>query len=218
MTHDTATNKSRKRHDRPFPWPCVNCLKDEVYPETISYTAKVKHDGRLHEIHLPELTIPKCRACGELVFSNSADDQILMALRLHLRLLTPQEIKAGRKALRLKSKELAERLGIAAATISRWEKGHLIQSRAMDNLLRLFFNSSEVRALLGQRWNAADVQSHAIGTRPPDEARFPGLEKTPELAAAEQRFRDRRGAVAVPDPNAAAARTPILAESTTEGK
>ncbi len=33
--------------------------------------------------------------------------------------------------------ELAERLGVAPETISRWVNGALIQSRAMDNFLRV---------------------------------------------------------------------------------
>jgi putative zinc finger/helix-turn-helix YgiT family protein len=151
MTHDPTTNGPRKRRDRPFPWRCFHCLKEEVYPATIPYAAEVKHDGRLHHVEIPKLTIPKCRACGELVFNHSADDQILHALRLHLRLLTPEQIKAGRKALGLKSKELAKRLGVADATVSRWEQKRLIQSRAMDNLLRVFFAVQQVRdALRGE--------------------------------------------------------------------
>src|SRR5262245_17959795 len=129
MTHDLKTNGARKRRDRPFPWRCMNCLKQEVYPETITYAAEIKHDGRLHHFEVPELRIPKCKACGNLTFSVSVDDQIIAALRTHLKLLTPKQIKAGRKALGLASKELAQRLGVAAATVSRWEKGHLIQSR-----------------------------------------------------------------------------------------
>src|SRR5262249_5932204 len=42
----------------------------------------------------------------------------------------------------------AERLGVAPETISRWVNGALIQSRAMDNLLRLFFALPEVRDVL----------------------------------------------------------------------
>ena len=149
MTPDSTTNESRKRHGRPFPWRCFNCLKEEVYPATTPYAADVKHDGRLHHIEIPELTIPKCRACGEVVFNYDADDQIMAALRSHLNLLTPEQIKAGRKALGLKSKELARRLGVADATVSRWEKKMMIQSRAMDNLLRAYFAVPEVRAFLG---------------------------------------------------------------------
>lgn len=138
MTHDTITSKPRKQSDRPFPWPCGNCLKDEVYPETMPYAVDVKHDGQLYHLEIPALRIPRCRACGELVFSNSVDDQVLQALRAHLRLLTPEQIRAGREALGLKSKDFSEKLGVAAETISHWEKGDLIQSRAMDNFLRVF--------------------------------------------------------------------------------
>jgi putative zinc finger/helix-turn-helix YgiT family protein len=148
MTHDIDPNGTRKRRNRPFPWPCANCLKVEVYPETISYTAEIKHDGRPYHIEIPELKIPKCRACGALTFSSSVDDQILRALRCQVRLLTPQQIKEQRRALGLKKKELAERLGVPAAIVSRWEAGRLIQSRAMDNLLRAFFALPELRAVL----------------------------------------------------------------------
>jgi putative zinc finger/helix-turn-helix YgiT family protein len=148
MAHDTTANQSRKRRDRPFPWLCANCLKDEVYPVTMPYAVETKHDGRSYHIEIPELRIPKCRSCGELIFSNSVDDQIIQALRSRVHILTPEQIKAGRKALGLKSKDLAERLGVAAATVSRWEKGMMIQSRAMDNFLRIYFAVPEVRSAL----------------------------------------------------------------------
>jgi putative zinc finger/helix-turn-helix YgiT family protein len=112
------------------------------------YAIDVKHDGQSYHLEIPKLTIPKCRACGELVFSNSVDDQIIEALRSHLRLLTPEQIRGGRETLGLKAKELAERLGVAAETISRWERGGLIQSRAMDNYLRVYFAVPEARAVL----------------------------------------------------------------------
>ena len=100
----------------------------------------MKHDGRTYHIEVPELTIPKCRACGEVVFNYDADDQMVAALRSHVNLLTPEQIRAGRKALGLKSKELAKRLGVADATVSRWEKKMMIQSRAMDNFLRVYLS------------------------------------------------------------------------------
>src|SRR5947209_8733651 len=139
MKHESPTNEPRGRCGKAFPWRCGKCLKDEVYPETMPYTIEVKHDGRLYHLEIPQITIPKCRACDELVFSNSVDDQILQALRAHVRLLTPQQIKEGRTALGLKKRDLAKRLGVAAETISRWERGGLIQSRAMDNFLRVYF-------------------------------------------------------------------------------
>jgi putative zinc finger/helix-turn-helix YgiT family protein len=112
------------------------------------YAVDVKHDGQSYHLEIPALKIPRCRACGELVFSNNVDDQILQALRAHLRLLTPEQIRGGRETLGLKSKELAETLGVAAETISRWERGGVIQSRAMDNFLRVFFAVPKVREVL----------------------------------------------------------------------
>jgi putative zinc finger/helix-turn-helix YgiT family protein len=148
MTREKIAEQPRKRRDRPFPWRCAKCLKEEVYPETIPYAPEIKHDGRLYRIEIPQLRVPKCRACGELIFSNSVDDQIMQALRVHLRLLTPEQIRSRRVALGLKKKQLAERLGVAAATISRWESGLLIQTRAMDNYLRVYFAVPEARAVL----------------------------------------------------------------------
>jgi putative zinc finger/helix-turn-helix YgiT family protein len=147
MTHDQR-NERPAGGDKPFPWRCLKCRRREVYPATIPYTAEVNHDGRLYEIPVPALAIPKCRSCGELVFTNRVDEQITDALRAHRRLLTPVQIREGRKALGLLQQELAERLGVAEATISRWETGALIQSRAMDNLLRAYFALPEVRAAL----------------------------------------------------------------------
>jgi len=45
-------------------------------------------------------------------------------------------------------KEAAERLGIAEATLSRWLTDTQIQSRALDNLLRVFFAFPVVREAL----------------------------------------------------------------------
>jgi putative zinc finger/helix-turn-helix YgiT family protein len=148
MMPDTTLSKPRKQRDRPFPWPCGNCLKEEVYPATMPYVIDVKHDGHLYHLEVPELKIPKCRACGELVFSNSVDDQILQALRARVGLLTPEQIRTGRETLSLKSEELAEKLGVTAETISLWESGRAIPSRAMDNFLRVFFAVPEARAVL----------------------------------------------------------------------
>lgn len=148
MTLEKTTEKSRQRGDRPFPWLCPNCLKEEVHPEVMPYSTDVMHEGRRYHLEIPRVRIPKCRACGNLIFSNSVDDEVFRALREQARLLTPEQIKEARMALGLKSKDLAERLGVAAETISRWERGGLIQSRAMDNLLRVYFGFPMVREAL----------------------------------------------------------------------
>ena len=135
---------------RPFPWHCIECNTKEVFPKPTDYTTTVKHDGRPYTIHVSNLAIPTCRKCGARLFTADVDDRIVAALRAQVGLLTPEEIKQGRG--QLTQETLAEQLGIAKETISRWETGGMIQSRAMDNLLRLYFESEEVRRLLRQRF------------------------------------------------------------------
>jgi hypothetical protein len=80
-----------ERKAKPFPWRCPKCLGREVRPANIEYTSQVKHDGRLHEVTVHELEVPKCPACGELVFCNDTEEQISRALREKLGLLQPDE-------------------------------------------------------------------------------------------------------------------------------
>jgi hypothetical protein len=133
---------------KPFPWTCHHCFKDEVVMGTTSYDAQVRHDGRLHTFTIPELRLPICRACGEKVFTEKVDDQIGDALRAHLHLLFPGEMRAALDRMNMTQKEASERLGIAEATFSRWLTNTQIQSRALDNLLRVFFEFAEVREVL----------------------------------------------------------------------
>ncbi|MGH7173998.1 MAG: type II TA system antitoxin MqsA family protein [Gemmataceae bacterium] len=138
--------------DRPFPWRCTECQAKAVFPQPTDYTSTVKHDGRGYEVRVPDLAVPTCRQCGEQFFTVGTDDRITAALRAQVGLLTPQEIQERRSRFKMSQQQLAEQLGVAKETISRWESGAVIQQRAMDNLLRLFFESEEVRDLLRRRF------------------------------------------------------------------
>jgi DNA-binding transcriptional regulator YiaG len=101
--------------------------------------------------YIPRLEIPACGNWGEELFSNRVDEPINDAFRSHLHLLAPRQIRAARKALGLHRQDLAERLRIVPALLSRWETGSRIQSGAMDNYLRVFFAIPAVRdALIGE--------------------------------------------------------------------
>jgi putative zinc finger/helix-turn-helix YgiT family protein len=160
--------------EKPFPWKCHHCFKNQVVMKTESYDAEFRHDGRLHTFTVPTLRIPVCEACGEKVFTEEVDDQITDALRSHLHLLTPEEIRAGLERLDMTQKEAAERLGIAEATLSRWLTDTQIQSRALDNLLRVFFAVPEVRAVL--QGTRQDPKLGTKDTSGPDSA-APGLNR-----------------------------------------
>jgi putative zinc finger/helix-turn-helix YgiT family protein len=133
---------------RPFPWHCPKCRRKEVRPAIVSYSCDMAFDGRMYAVKVTDLTVPRCNHCGELVFNDTAEARVREVLRKQLRLLTSEEIRHARTALGLSQKDLADRLGVAEATISCWETEEQIQSRAMDNLLRVFFALPEVRSVL----------------------------------------------------------------------
>ena len=144
----TARSEESKRSSRPFPWRCPECGQRKVQPAAIAHTAEIKHDGRLYTVEIPELRVPRCEACGELVFDTQADEQIARELRRQLGLLSAEQIRRNRENVSLSQRQLAERLGVAVETISRWETGALTQSRAMDRYLRVYFGVPAVRAAL----------------------------------------------------------------------
>ena len=44
--------------DRPFPWICPRCLREEVRPAVKSHVARVKHDGVEYELSIPSTRNP----------------------------------------------------------------------------------------------------------------------------------------------------------------
>jgi putative zinc finger/helix-turn-helix YgiT family protein len=136
------------KKSKPFPWCCPHCGKKEVQPLATDYEVQVKHDGRLYNLLIEMFLIPTCRHCGERLFSVAEDERICDALRQKLNLLAPEQIRSRIRELGLSQKEVASQLNIAEETLSRWVTGTMIQSKAMDTLLRLYFDIPQVRSSL----------------------------------------------------------------------
>src|SRR5207249_11354102 len=108
---------------KPFPWKCGYCRARAVQPAVVPYTTEAEYDGRTYTVTVPELKVPRCQNCGELVLDSAANRQITDALRQQIGLLAPEQIRQNREALDLTQRQLASHLGIAEATVSRWETG-----------------------------------------------------------------------------------------------
>ena len=134
----------------------------------ISYTAKVKHDGKLYEFLIPQLVIDQCEHCGEQFFTNSTDEQISREMRAKIGLLQPEEIRQQLDALGLTQREFAEHLRVAQESVSRWLTGTSIQSRSLDTLMRLYFQLPNVRETLQvhhiqlNQWTRGDSTSQVV--------------------------------------------------------
>ena len=172
--HDDLTTKQQTLA-KPYPRTCAECGEVTVQATEIAYDAQVKHDGRTHRFQIPRLVIDKCQRCGEELFTNRTNDQITTALREFLGLLQPDHIRQRLAELGLSQRLFAQRLGVAPESVSRWLNGLAIQTRALDNLMRLFLGLREVREVLatdGPPRNLglserASVSRHAPGTRVP---------------------------------------------------
>ena len=134
---------------KPHPWTCPECRSQTVFPAQDPYEADVEHDGRSYRVRLPKLELHRCSACGFTIIDDIGNRAVSAELRRVASLLQPEEIRKEREALGLTQKQLAGYLHIAEATLSRWETGGQIQQRALDHMLRAFFDLSEFRAYSG---------------------------------------------------------------------
>ncbi len=173
-----------------LPWKCGKCGQRAVVPVVIPYEADVEHDGRAYRLVFPDLSVQRCERCGTIILDDAAGDRISAALRREAGLLTPEDILAHRQARRLTQKQLAGCLGIAEATLSRWETGAQIQQRCLDRFLRVLFAFPSVRAVLSR---PAPPQPET-GTNP----RFRSVPVTPKLLDRAHRFALRRAAAPEP--------------------
>jgi putative zinc finger/helix-turn-helix YgiT family protein len=151
---------------RTFPRTCIDCRQKRVVPVHINHTRNVKYDGVTHTLDLIDVPAERCENCGEVTFGTDSDEVMFAALREKIGLLSPAEIRTRREALDLTQQALADAIRCAPESISRWETGALIQSRAYDCLLCLYFDVPEARAYLAQKagktvpFTVVEHQSH----------------------------------------------------------
>lgn len=78
---EQVLNNEAKPAEKPFPWRCPKCRQLTVTRVTMPYSCQRTHNGRAVTVDVPNLVVPRCSNCGEVVFDYSADEQIRAALR-----------------------------------------------------------------------------------------------------------------------------------------
>lgn len=116
---------------------CPVCEEGHLYESR--FAGDFKHGDRT--IHVEDLECCRCDVCGA---DPVLEDQIR---RNHLKvadakrksdgLLTGEEVRRARDALGLSQSEAADLFGGGANAFSKYERGDVLQSKAMDRLIRL---------------------------------------------------------------------------------
>jgi DNA-binding transcriptional regulator YiaG len=134
-----------------FPCKCLCCRERSIAPVTLpSFTADLEHDGRAYAVTVRDLDVLRCGNCGNQIIPDDSFDRLTAELRRQAGLLAPGEIKGNRDRLHLTQKALAGHLRVSESTLCRWETGGQIQQRAMDLLMRLYFDIPQVREHLAK--------------------------------------------------------------------
>ena len=137
--------------DRPKIQPEIEpriCVHDDLEPRIIR--DEFDYGPENDRIHLVIEAVPVlvCPQCGEIFYGPEAEKAHNRAICKAYHLLASEEVKAIRERLGKTQEEFAELTGIGVATLSRWEKGRLIQTRAHDNYLRILQAVPEAVRLL----------------------------------------------------------------------
>ncbi len=140
------------------PRKCGDCRERSVDVVTERYETDLEHDGRSYKIILPDLTLFKCGHCGNIMLPDEAEERLTAELRRCAGLMEPSNIVENRLALGLNQKELADLLGVAVATLCRWERGTQLPQKLMDKVMRHYFQSPRFR----KEWNCPHTSHCAV--------------------------------------------------------
>jgi len=102
----------------------------------------------------PRVPIRTCSDCGFSFLDHFGEGICHEAVCKHLGVMTPSQIKALRGLYELTQAQFSEITKLGEATLSRWERGVVIQNQAYDNYLYL----------LGFKENFQMVREHGEST------------------------------------------------------
>lgn len=142
-----------------MPIQCPVCdrgaLHDAVVQESIRYNGDL--------ILVDGIEVSRCDRCGEeTVLPEQAkrnERRFVDAKRKHDGLLTSAEISHWLDSLRITQTDAAKILGGGPNALAKYVRGEVIQSRAMDNLLRVSLEFPQVRQSLFARAGIAYPQN-----------------------------------------------------------
>ncbi len=116
---------------------CLNCESSDATEVVRDRTINVG----AYSVTIPSVPHMECGSCGESYQTGrqakALDSAVIDARRRHEHLLSGSDIRRIRLAANLSQADLEDALGIGPKTLVRWENNTSIQSKAIDDVLRL---------------------------------------------------------------------------------
>jgi len=133
-------------------------------------------------------TVPvrKCNDCTFSYTDHAAESICHDAICEHLGVMKPSQVKALRRLCNMTQAEFADMTALGQATLSRWERGIVIQNQAYDNYLYLMgFSGNLDRIAKRKKLGTEEVLQAAGGKKP----HFRKLNVTDDVVARRDSFR-----------------------------
>ncbi|TQV88352.1 type II TA system antitoxin MqsA family protein [Aliikangiella coralliicola] len=125
---------------------CECCGSKNITLEFVD--SKMEYNDSKKIILLPvKLPVFSCPDCGFEYTAQEAEQIKHNAICNHLGILNPHEITQLRESHGLSKRRFATLTGLGYASISRWESGQLLQSKANDKFLRLLSDHQTITRL-----------------------------------------------------------------------
>jgi putative zinc finger/helix-turn-helix YgiT family protein len=152
---------------RPAAFACPDCRGEDV--RTTFETEDLPYGEGKAAVNLKvEVPVRQCLSCGLQFTDAAADDARDEAIRRHLGLLVPREIRQIREGCGASRREFASVTRIGEASLARWETGQLIQGAALDQFLFLLtFSENYERLRVRHVRPSADSDAQRASTERP---------------------------------------------------
>jgi len=132
-------NKSGQEKDDPAvrgKFVCGECGSERIKTSREIYNFPYGVGAETVELSC-EVPIRNCAVCGFSFIDGEAEDICHEEVCKHIGVMPPSQIKALRELYELTQAQFSEITKLGEATLSRWERGIVIQNQAYDNYLYL---------------------------------------------------------------------------------
>jgi putative zinc finger/helix-turn-helix YgiT family protein len=115
---------------------CPECGQGRLFAFNRTEEFDFDLGGEMVKVRAENVPVQKCDKCGEVLTGPAAAKIQHEAICRAAGLLTPSEIAGLRERFGWSQQDLADLTGFGSATVSRWERGRLLQNRSANMVLQ----------------------------------------------------------------------------------